>query len=141
MQTQPPPTLPKDKQPFIRLLMPAIMLVAVGGMIAAMVLSGMGRNPISFIFPLMMLGSMAMMFQHKPQCPIKHHVTTLHSPRTPTRDVTQSAKSPHQIIRSHASPIRLISPQVRVHIQSDRRARVPQHLLDSLHTQPLTDQI
>ena len=63
MQTQPPPTLPKDKQPFIRLLMPAIMLVAVGGMIAAMVLSGMGRNPISFIFPLMMLGSMAMMFQ------------------------------------------------------------------------------
>lgn len=43
--------------------MPAIMLVAVGGMIAAMVLSGMGRNPISFIFPLMMLGSMAMMFQ------------------------------------------------------------------------------
>ncbi|HIW96508.1 MAG TPA: DUF87 domain-containing protein [Candidatus Corynebacterium gallistercoris] len=63
MQTQAPPTLPKDKQPFIRLLMPAIMLVAVVGMIAAMVLSGMGRNPISFIFPLMMLGSMAMMFQ------------------------------------------------------------------------------
>lgn len=63
MQTQAPPTLPKDKQPFIRLLMPAVMLIAVVGMIAAMVLSGSGRNPISFIFPLMMLGSMAMMFQ------------------------------------------------------------------------------
>ncbi|KAB3522882.1 cell division protein FtsK [Corynebacterium sp. zg254] len=62
MQTQAPPTLPKDKQPFIRLLMPAVMLVAVVGMIAAMVLSGAGRSPMTFIFPLMMLGSMAMMF-------------------------------------------------------------------------------
>ena len=63
MQTQAPPTLPRDKQPFIRLLMPAVMLIAVVGMVAAMILSGSGRNPISFIFPLMMLGSMAMMFQ------------------------------------------------------------------------------
>lgn len=62
MQSQAPPTLPKDKQPFIRMLMPAVMLVAVMGMIGAMVLSGAGRSPMTFIFPLMMLGSMAMMF-------------------------------------------------------------------------------
>lgn len=62
MQSQAPPTLPKDKQPFIRMLMPAVMLVAVLGMIGAMVLSGSGRSPMTFIFPLMMLGSMAMMF-------------------------------------------------------------------------------
>ena len=43
--------------------MPAIMLVAVLGMVAAMVMSGAGRSPMTFIFPLMMLGSMAMMFQ------------------------------------------------------------------------------
>ena len=43
--------------------MPAVMLVAVVGMIAAMVLSGAGRSPMTFIFPLMLLGSMAMMFQ------------------------------------------------------------------------------
>ena len=43
--------------------MPAIMLIAVLGMVAAMVMSGAGRSPMTFIFPLMMLGSMAMMFQ------------------------------------------------------------------------------
>ena len=63
MKAQAPPTLPKEKQPFIRMLMPAIMLVAVVGMVAAMVMSGAGRSPMTFIFPLMMLGSMAMMFQ------------------------------------------------------------------------------
>lgn len=43
--------------------MPAVMLVAVLGMVAAMMLSGMARNPMSFIFPLMMIGSMTMMLQ------------------------------------------------------------------------------
>ncbi len=63
MQTQPPPSLPKNRQPFLRLLMPAVMLVAVLGMVAAMMLSGMARSPMTFIFPLMMIGSMVMMFQ------------------------------------------------------------------------------
>ncbi|MGP9722417.1 FtsK/SpoIIIE domain-containing protein [Corynebacterium sp. AOP40-9SA-29] len=61
MKSQAPPTLPKNKQPFIRILMPVVMVVAVVGMVAAMVLSGMGRSPMAFIFPLMMLGSLAMM--------------------------------------------------------------------------------
>ncbi|HIW91710.1 MAG TPA: cell division protein FtsK [Candidatus Corynebacterium avicola] len=61
MKSQAPPTLPKSKQPFIRLLMPVVMVIAVVGMVAAMVLSGMGRSPMAFIFPLMMLGSLAMM--------------------------------------------------------------------------------
>ncbi|RAV34418.1 FtsK/SpoIIIE domain-containing protein [Corynebacterium heidelbergense] len=63
MKAQAPPTLPKEKQPFIRMLMPAVMLVAVLGMVGAMVLSGSGRSPMTFVFPLMMLGSMVMMFQ------------------------------------------------------------------------------
>lgn len=63
VQTQPPPSLPKNRQPFLRLLMPAVMLVAVLGMVAAMMLSGMARSPMTFIFPLMMVGSMVMMFQ------------------------------------------------------------------------------
>lgn len=61
MKSQAPPTLPKNKQPFVRILMPVIMVIAVVGMVAAMVLSGMGRSPMAFIFPLMMLGSLAMM--------------------------------------------------------------------------------
>ncbi|MDN6705134.1 FtsK/SpoIIIE domain-containing protein [Corynebacterium glyciniphilum] len=61
MKSQAPPTLPKNKQPFVRILMPVVMVVAVVGMVAAMVLSGMGRSPMAFIFPLMMLGSLAMM--------------------------------------------------------------------------------
>lgn len=63
MQSQPPPALPKNRQPFLRMLMPAVMLVAVLGMVAVMVLSGMGRSPMAFMFPLMMVGSMMMMFQ------------------------------------------------------------------------------
>lgn len=63
MKTQAPPQLPKEKQPFIRYLMPLLMLVAVVAMMAAMIMSGMGRNPMSYMFPLMMLGSLAMMFQ------------------------------------------------------------------------------
>lgn len=63
MQTQPPPSLPKNRQPFLRLLMPAVMLVAVLGMVAAMMMSGMSRSPVTFIFPLMMISSMVMMFQ------------------------------------------------------------------------------
>lgn len=51
MKSQSPPTLPKNKQPFIRILMPVVMVIAVVGMVAAMVLSGMGRSPMSFIFP------------------------------------------------------------------------------------------
>ncbi|WP_420099759.1 FtsK/SpoIIIE domain-containing protein [Corynebacterium sp.] len=61
MKSQAPPTLPKNKQPFVRIVMPVVMVVAVVGMVAAMVLSGMGRSPMAFIFPLMMLGSLAMM--------------------------------------------------------------------------------
>lgn len=62
MKIQAPPTLPKDKQPFAKMVMPVIMLIAVGGMVAAMVMSGAARSPMTFIFPLMMLGSMSMMF-------------------------------------------------------------------------------
>lgn len=51
MKSQAPPTLPKNKQPFVRILMPVVMVVAVVGMVAAMVLSGMGRSPMAFIFP------------------------------------------------------------------------------------------
>lgn len=63
MKAQAPPTLPKDKQPFVRVVMPLVMLVAVVGMVAAMVLSGAGNSPMTFVFPLMMLGSVLMMFQ------------------------------------------------------------------------------
>lgn len=43
--------------------MPVIMVIAVVGMVAAMMLSGMARNPMTLIFPLMMIGSLAMMVQ------------------------------------------------------------------------------
>ena len=77
MQTQPPPSLPKNRQPFLRLLMPAVMLVAVLGMVAAMMLSGMARSPMTFIFPLMMVGSMVMMFPPQHHHTSSHHVKTL----------------------------------------------------------------
>lgn len=51
--------------PLVRLLMPLVMIAAMLGMVALMVLgAGDGRriSPMSLMFPLMMLASMAMMF-------------------------------------------------------------------------------
>ncbi|RRO91708.1 cell division protein FtsK [Corynebacterium bovis] len=57
MKVKAPPSVPQEAQPFTRLVMPVVMLVAVGGMVGAMVLSGAGRSPMTFAFPLMMVGS------------------------------------------------------------------------------------
>ncbi|MGO1842394.1 MAG: type VII secretion protein EccC, partial [Corynebacterium casei] len=49
--------------PLMRILMPLIMVVVMLGMVAMMVLSSNGApNPMMLMFPMMMLASMAMMF-------------------------------------------------------------------------------
>lgn len=49
--------------PLVRILMPLVMVVAMLGMVAMMVLSSQGPpNPLMLMFPVMMLASMAMMF-------------------------------------------------------------------------------
>nr|WP_276124329.1 type VII secretion protein EccCa [Corynebacterium lactis] len=54
-----PPEAPEPQNvPLIRVLMPIVMVVAVIGMVALMFVSGMGRNPMSFLFPLLMVVSM-----------------------------------------------------------------------------------
>lgn len=53
-----PPEAPEPKEiPLPRLLLPVVMLVAVIGMVAVMVVSGAGRNPVTFMFPLLMVMS------------------------------------------------------------------------------------
>lgn len=53
-----PPEAPEPQSvPLLRALMPLVMVVAVVGMVALMFVSGMGRNPMSFMFPLMMVFS------------------------------------------------------------------------------------
>ena len=53
-----PPEAPEPKEiPLMRLLLPVVMLVAVVGMVAVMVVSGAGRNPVTFMFPLLMVMS------------------------------------------------------------------------------------
>lgn len=53
-----PPEAPEPQPvPLMRALMPVVMGVAVIGMIALMFVSGMGRNPMSFMFPLLMVFS------------------------------------------------------------------------------------
>ncbi|QPK79588.1 type VII secretion protein EccCa [Corynebacterium lizhenjunii] len=51
--------------PLVRLLLPTVMVLAVLGMVVLMVRAGGGRqlNPGMLMFPLMMLASVAMMFQ------------------------------------------------------------------------------
>lgn len=58
-----PPEAPEPKSlPLIRIVMPVVMLVAVVGMVAMMFVSGMARNPMTFMFPMMMVVSMLGMF-------------------------------------------------------------------------------
>lgn len=53
-----PPEAPEPQSvPLMRALMPLVMVVAVVGMMVLMFVSGMGRNPMSFMFPLMMVFS------------------------------------------------------------------------------------
>ncbi|WP_156324744.1 type VII secretion protein EccCa [Corynebacterium lactis] len=53
-----PPEAPEPQSvPLMRVLMPIVMVIAVVGMVALMFVSGMGRNPMSFLFPLMMVVS------------------------------------------------------------------------------------
>ncbi|AZA14276.1 type VII secretion protein EccCa [Corynebacterium choanae] len=49
-------------QPLMRWILPLIMVVVFGAMIAMMVLRGGGFNPMMLLFPVMMLASMAAMF-------------------------------------------------------------------------------
>ncbi|QFQ03073.1 ESX-1 secretion system protein EccCa1 [Corynebacterium urogenitale] len=102
MQSQAPPTLPKDKPPFIRMLMPAVMLVAVVGMIGAMILSGAGRSPMTFIFPLMLLGSMAMMFS--PGTNVDELRRSFHRHIDALRDALQRARAEQLAKMEEAHP-------------------------------------
>ncbi|MGL4306992.1 MAG: type VII secretion protein EccCa [Mycobacteriaceae bacterium] len=54
-----PPTIPKiTPGGLLQKLLPLVMVVAMVGMMALMFTSGMGRNPMSLMFPIMMLVSM-----------------------------------------------------------------------------------
>ena len=52
---QPPPALPRPTpRPLIQIVLPIVLVVAVGGMVVVMMRSGMMRNPMFMLFPLMM---------------------------------------------------------------------------------------
>ncbi|WP_288832345.1 type VII secretion protein EccCa [uncultured Corynebacterium sp.] len=56
------PAAQKDQpQPLMKIVMPVVMLAAVGAMVAIMALSGRGVSPMMMLFPLMMIFSVLMM--------------------------------------------------------------------------------
>lgn len=61
-----PPAMKPQPLPLIRILMPVIMLVMVGGMLALMITKGGPAHPMMLMFPVMMLLSMATMFGGPP---------------------------------------------------------------------------
>ncbi|AZA12052.1 type VII secretion protein EccCb [Corynebacterium gerontici] len=66
LKAQPVPKAPKPEPvPLTRLLMPVIMVLVMGAMVAFMVLSGSKLNPMTMMFPLFMMVSMVAMFQPK----------------------------------------------------------------------------
>ena len=63
LQAEPVPAAQKDQpMPLIRILIPVVMVVAIGAVMALMVLSGRQMSPMMLIFPLMMLIGMVAMF-------------------------------------------------------------------------------
>lgn len=66
LKAQPVPKAPKPQPvPLTRLLMPVIMVLVMGAMVAFMVLSGSKLNPMTMMFPLFMMVSMVAMVQPK----------------------------------------------------------------------------
>ncbi|QGU02834.1 ESX-1 secretion system protein EccCa1 [Corynebacterium kalinowskii] len=61
-----PPAMKPQPLPLIRILMPVIMLVMIGGMVALMITRGGAAHPMLLMFPVMMLLSMATMFGNAP---------------------------------------------------------------------------
>ncbi|MBV7294689.1 type VII secretion protein EccCa [Corynebacterium sp. TAE3-ERU12] len=58
IRPEPPPEAPEPQRtPLVRILLPIVMLVGVGGMVAVMVVSGAARNPMTFLFPVLMVVS------------------------------------------------------------------------------------
>lgn len=58
IRPDPPPEAPEPRRtPLLRALLPVVMLVAVVGMVAVMVASGAARNPMTFVFPVLMVVS------------------------------------------------------------------------------------
>lgn len=63
LRAEPVPTAQKDQPvPLLRVLVPVVMVVAIGAVMALLVLSGRGVSPMMLIFPLMMLVGMLAMF-------------------------------------------------------------------------------
>ena len=63
LRAEPVPPAQKDQPiPLIRVLIPVIMVVAIGAVMALMALSGRGVSPMMLMFPLMMLVGMIAMF-------------------------------------------------------------------------------
>ncbi|MCU9518885.1 type VII secretion protein EccCa [Corynebacterium sp. ES2794-CONJ1] len=61
----PAATKPKP-MPVMRIVMPLVMVLAIGAMVALMVINGGTLNPMMLIFPIMMLMGMLMMFSPQP---------------------------------------------------------------------------
>ncbi|GAB3072547.1 type VII secretion protein EccCa [Corynebacterium aquatimens] len=60
LDTEPvPQAVRKAPEPLIRLILPVVMVAAIGAMVAAMALSGRGMSPMMMLFPLMMLMGLA----------------------------------------------------------------------------------
>ena len=63
LHAEPVPAAQKDQPvPMVRILVPVIMVVAIGAVTALMMLSGRGVSPMMLIFPLMMLVGMIGLF-------------------------------------------------------------------------------
>ncbi|MEJ5927963.1 type VII secretion protein EccCa [Corynebacterium sp. H128] len=61
-----PPVAKPQPLPLVRILMPVLMIVMVGGMLMLMLNSGGDPHPMMLMFPVMMLVSMATMFGASP---------------------------------------------------------------------------
>ncbi len=114
------PAAQKDTaQPLIKILMPLVMLAAVGAIVAIMVLSGRGMSPMMMLFPLMMVFSVLMMInppEKNGDIDEARRVYLRHLDALASRARSNGRRQREHALHFHPDPVQLVAatPTTRV---------------------------
>lgn len=112
-----PQAVRKPPEPLIRILMPVVMVAAIGAMVAIFALSGRGISPMMMVFPLMMIMGL---------------LTTLNPPEK-AGDIDESRRVYLRHLDALAARARKNAVQQRKHVEFFHPH--PEHLVNAVHTE------
>ena len=112
-----PQAVRKPPEPLLRVIMPVVMVAAIGAMVAIFALSGRGVSPMMMIFPLMMIMGL---------------LTTLNPPEK-AGDIDESRRVYLRHLDALASRARANAVQQREHVEYFHPH--PEHLVNAIDTE------